>query len=158
MRYNHLKIGTDDVGSNQWWRRLNLGSTIEPTTSLPIFKRLYDIIYKTLAVFFFCAAERMLRTIIMQIFRLIQAFFLAKSSRFKSADFASVMTDDVGCSGCHQCTQILGVWPFWLTPLFFRSITFWRAYGLIVFPLLKLLSFFWLTYYCSIGLCFSVRV
>ena len=27
-----------------------------------------------------------------------------------------------------------------------------------VFPLLKLLSFFWLTYYCSIGLCFSVRV
>ena len=32
------------------------------------------------------------------------------------------------------------------------------AYGWIVFPLLKLLSFFWLTYYCSIGLCFSVRV
>ena len=24
---------------------------------------------------------------------------------------------------------ILGVWPFWLTPFFFRSITFWRAYG-----------------------------
>ena len=41
----------------------------------------------------------------MHIFMLIQAFFLAKSSRFKSADFASVMTDDVGCSGRHQCTQ-----------------------------------------------------
>ena len=41
----------------------------------------------------------------MQIFRLIQAFFLAKSSRFKSADFASVMNDDVGCSGRHQSTQ-----------------------------------------------------
>ena len=54
---------------------------------------------------FFCAAERMLRTIIMQIFRLIQAFFVAKSSRFKLTDFASVMTDDVGCSGRHQCTQ-----------------------------------------------------
>ena len=23
----------------------------------------------------------------------------------------------------------LGFWPFWLTPFFFRSITFWRAYG-----------------------------
>ena len=55
-----------------------------------------------------------------------------------------------------QIPIILGVWPFWLTPFFFRSITFWRAYGSIVFPLLKLLSFFWLTYYCSIGLCFSV--
>ena len=75
MRYNRLKIGKDDVGSNQWWRRLNRGSTIEPTSSLPIFKRLYHIIYKTLALFFFCATERMLRTIIMQIFRLIQAFF-----------------------------------------------------------------------------------
>ena len=41
---------------------------------------------------------------------------------------------------------------------FFWSIMFWRVYGWIVFPLLKLLSFFWLTYYCSIGLCFSVRV
>ena len=57
-----------------------------------------------------------------------------------------------------QIPIILGVWPFWLTHFFFRSITFWRAHGLIVFPLLKLLSFFRLTYYCSIGLCFSVRV
>ena len=32
-------------------------------------------------------------------------FFLAKSSRFESADFASAMIDDVGCSGRHQCTQ-----------------------------------------------------
>ena len=58
-----------------------------------------------ISTIFLYAAERMLRTIIMQIFRLIQAFFLAKSSRFKSADFASVMTDDVGCSGRHQCPQ-----------------------------------------------------
>ena len=28
-----------------------------------------------------------------------------------------------------QIPIILGVWPFWLTPFFFRSITFWRAYG-----------------------------
>ena len=28
-----------------------------------------------------------------------------------------------------QIPIMLGVWPFWLTPFFFRSITFWRAYG-----------------------------
>ena len=28
-----------------------------------------------------------------------------------------------------QIPIILGVWPFWLTPFFFRSITFWRANG-----------------------------
>ena len=28
-----------------------------------------------------------------------------------------------------QILIILGFWPFWLTPFFFRSITFWRAYG-----------------------------
>ena len=28
-----------------------------------------------------------------------------------------------------QISIILGVWPFCLTPFFFRSITFWRAYG-----------------------------
>ena len=38
-----------------------------------------------------------------------------------------------------QIPIILGVWPFCLTPFFFRSITFWRAYGWIIFPLLKLL-------------------
>ena len=27
-----------------------------------------------------------------------------------------------------QIPIILGIWPFWLTPFFFRSITFWRAY------------------------------
>ena len=28
-----------------------------------------------------------------------------------------------------QIPIILGVWPFWLTPFFFRTITFWQAYG-----------------------------
>ena len=28
-----------------------------------------------------------------------------------------------------QIPIILGIWPFWLTPFFFRSITFWWAYG-----------------------------
>ena len=31
--------------------------------------------------------------------------YLAKSSRFESTGFASVMTDDVGCSRRHQCPQ-----------------------------------------------------
>ena len=31
--------------------------------------------------------------------------YLAKSSRFESTDFASVMIDDVGCSRRHQCPQ-----------------------------------------------------
>ena len=52
----------------------------------------------------------------------------------------------------------LGFGHFGWLPSFFRSITFWWAYGQIVFPRLKLLSFIWLTYYCSIGLCFSVWV
>ena len=52
----------------------------------------------------------------------------------------------------------LGFGHFGWLPSFFRPITFWRVYGSIVFHLLKLLSFFWLTYYCSIGPCFSVRV
>ena len=38
-----------------------------------------------------------------------------------------------------QIPIIFGVWPFWLTPFFFRSITFWWVYGQIVFHLLKLL-------------------
>ena len=37
----------------------------------------------------------------------------------------------------------------------FRSIGFWRVYDNIEFLLLKLLSFFWLTYHCSMGLYFS---
>ena len=55
----------------------------------------------------------------------------------------------------------LGFGHFGWLPSFLRSITFWQVYGQIVFHLLKLLKllfFFWLTYYCSIGPCFSVRV
>ena len=28
-----------------------------------------------------------------------------------------------------QILIIFGVWPFWLTPFFFRSITLWWVYG-----------------------------
>ena len=59
-----------------------------------------------------------------------------------------------------QMPIILGVWPFWLTLFFFsvNNILAGSWLNLVKFPLLKLLSFFWLTYYCSIRLCFSVKV
>ena len=40
--------------------------------------------------------------------------YLAKSSRFESTDFPSVMIDDVGCSRrrqCPQCEKGLQDWP-----------------------------------------------
>ena len=120
MRYNRLKIGTDDVGSNQWWRRLNLGSTIEPTSSLPIFKRLYHIIYKTLAHFFLYSWENV-KNYHYANFQADPWIFLAKLSRFRSANFASVMTDDVGCSGRHQCTQCCQ----WLPATIFSDAISW---------------------------------
>ena len=61
---------TDDVGCRP---------SIEPTSSVPIFKRFYFIICKTLALTFsVCTVEMMLRTIIMQNFRLLQAWFPIK--------------------------------------------------------------------------------
>ena len=42
--------------------------------------------------------------------------YLAKSSRFESTDFASVMIDDVGCSRRHQCPQCgYGQSSVWVT-------------------------------------------
>ena len=34
----------------------------------------------------------------------------------------------LSCTQYEQIPIILGVWPFWLTPFFFWSIRFWRAY------------------------------
>ena len=56
-----------------------------------------------------------------------------------------------------QIPIILGVWPFWLTPFFFRSITFGGLMVKLYFLCWNYsLSSGW--HYCSIGLCFSVRV
>ena len=51
----------------------------------------------------------------------------------------------------------LGFGHFGWFPSFFGN-NIWRVYGKIIFHLLQLLSFVWLTYYCSIGPCFSVRL
>ena len=78
-----------------------------------------------------------------------------------SALDGAVLHSNTGLSSTQyeQIPITFGVWPFWLNPFFFFwSITFWQAYGSIVFHILKLLSFFWLTYYFSIGPCFSVTV
>ena len=100
-RYSPLKIGTDDVGS-----------IVEPTSSLAWadvildhFRRVISRFQQNISIYLFYTTERMLRTIIMQNSRLIQACFPIKSMRFESADFASVMIDDVGCSRRHQCPQ-----------------------------------------------------
>ena len=49
------------------------------------------------------------------------------SSRWSSTWFHS----DTGLSSTQyeQIPIIFGVWPFWLTPFFFRSITFWWVYS-----------------------------
>ena len=49
-----------------------------------------------------------------------------------SSGWSSVWHRSNTCLSSTQYEQIpiiLGVWPFWLTPFFFRSITFWQAYG-----------------------------
>ena len=49
------------------------------------------------------------------------------SSGWSSTSFHS----NTGLSSAQdeQIPIILGVWPFWLTPFFSRSITFWQVYG-----------------------------
>ena len=39
------------------------------------------------------------------------------------------VVDFISSTQYEQIPIIFGVWPFWLTPFFFRSITFWRVYG-----------------------------
>ena len=62
------------TSAQSWSRRHHC---LEPTSSLPIFKGLFLVIYKTLG-FTFTIHERMLRTIIMQNSKLIQACFPIK--------------------------------------------------------------------------------
>ena len=57
---------------------------------------------------------------------------------------------------CEQISIIFGVWAFWLTTFFFWSIPFWHVYGYCISSVE--VTLFWVTYYCSIGPCFSVRV
>ena len=98
MRYNYLKIGTDDVGSNQWRRRLHDWADV-------IRAGFQTVIYRcqqNISTYLFCTSEIMLRTMIMQNSTLVRHVFHSKSSRLESAP---VMTDDVGRSPRHQCPQ-----------------------------------------------------
>ena len=65
-----------------------------------------------------------------------------------------------GLSGTQyeQMPVLYGVWLFLLNLFFFIVRTFYRFIVKLFFffCLLELLSFIWLTYYCSMGLCFSV--
>ena len=63
---------------------------------------------------------------------LISISFYMKDHHRVSSGWSSVWhCSNTGLSSTQyeQIPIILGVWPFWLTPFFFRSITFWRAYG-----------------------------
>ena len=56
-----------------------------------------------------------------------------------------------------QIPNIFGVWPFWLTP-FFSGSNILAGLWLNCISSVEITLFFWLTYYCSIGPCFSVMV
>ena len=102
MRYNHLKIGMDDVGS-----------IMELTSSLAWadvihanFQRVISHYIQSISTCLSCGAQRGLKTIFIQKSRSrYMNIYPAKSSWFESACFASVMIDDVGCSQRHQCPQ-----------------------------------------------------
>ena len=92
----------------QWWRRLHNWADVIHADFQTVISR----VQQNISTCLFCTAERMLRTVMMQNSRLIQACFLSLSTSFESTDFASVMVDDVGCSGRHQCPQC-GNWGGW---------------------------------------------
>ena len=100
-RYNRLKIGMDDVGVDG----ADVITVLEPTSSVPIFKPLYLVIYTTLTLAFSVLLTECLELLLCKIPGWSMHVFISKSTRFESTDFASVMIDDVGCSRRHQCPQ-----------------------------------------------------
>ena len=73
-RYNPLKISKDDVSSKQWWSQLHFWADVFRADFETVTVRYLQNISPYLS----CTTERMLRTIIMQNFRLIQACFPSK--------------------------------------------------------------------------------
>ena len=74
MRPKALKIGTADVGSNQWWCRLHNWADVIHADSQTV--RLHYL--QNISNYLFCTSERMFSTVIMQNSRLLQAFLLIK--------------------------------------------------------------------------------
>ena len=83
----------------------------EPTSSLPIFKGLYRVIYKTLALIFPVQLKECWSLYLCKNPSQNRHVYPAKSSRFESIDFASVMIDDVSRRCHHQCPQCVYRFP-----------------------------------------------
>ena len=73
-RYNPLKIGKDEVGSNQWRSRLHYWSDIIRADFQAVISR-YQ---RNITNYIFCTADRMLTTCIMKNSKLIQVCFPSK--------------------------------------------------------------------------------
>ena len=71
----------------------DVGSTIEPMSSMPIFKRLYFVIYKLLALTFSVLITECSELLSRKNPGGFRHVFLSKSTRFESTDFASVMIE-----------------------------------------------------------------
>ena len=69
-----MKIGTDDVGSSKWWRQFHDWADVIHADFQTVISRYLQ----NISTYLFCTAERMLRTIIMQNSRMIQACFPIK--------------------------------------------------------------------------------
>ena len=99
-RYDPLKIGTDDVGSSQWWRRLHdWADVIHADFQMVISRYLQNI-----STYLFCTAECQ-ELCLFKIPGWSRYVFQSKLTRFESTDFASVMIDDIDCSRRHQYPQ-----------------------------------------------------
>ena len=86
----------------------------EPTSSLPIFKGLYLVIYKTLALIIPVQLKECKELYLCKNPSRNIHVYPTKLSRFESTDFTSVMIDDVGCSRRHQCPRCDQQAWYWL--------------------------------------------
>ena len=102
------------VDSNLYDYKADVGSVVEPTLSLvwtdvilAIFKGLYLVIYIKLALIFPVKLKGYWELYLCKNpSRRNMHVYPAKSLRFESTDFASVMLVDVGCSRRHHCPLV----------------------------------------------------
>ena len=113
--WRRLQPDAKSVDSNlcnfamQGWRQLNRGANVIIYLSRRhpccFFKGSYLVIYKTLALIFPVQLIECSELYLWKNPRRNMHVYPAKSSRFESTDFASIMIDDIGCSRLHQCPQ-----------------------------------------------------
>ena len=107
-RFKPLRFCYVRMTSAQSWSRRH--HWFEPTSSLPICKGLYLVIYKTSALIFPVQLKVCLKLYLCKNPSRNMPVYSTKSSRFETTVFASVMIDDVGCSRRQQCPRC-ECWP-----------------------------------------------